>query len=146
MINIKAGSKLAIVGTVDPQTVINSEKFTDVVDMGVFHQAIGIALLGDMSNETIDFRCATCDADGSNAVTLKGITQLAASATANDLKQAAISVRADELIASGKTHVKFGLVTSSTGGGPAAVLALGLDARQEPASDNNLATVLEVKL
>lgn len=142
--NVKAKTKLAIVGTIDPQTVVNSEVFTDVVDMSVLHQAFAIALLGNMANETVDFKAYRCDSDGSNAVALTAATQRAASATANDNIQIAINVRSDDLIASGARYIKFGLVTGNSTGGPAAVTVLGVDARFGPASDLNLASVVEL--
>lgn len=144
-VNSGAGEKLALVGTVDPQTVANTEKFTDVVDMSKFHQVLAIALLGDMANETVDFKAYTCDSDGSNATSLKSCTQLAASASANDNKQLAIQVRADELGTLGKQYVKFGLVTGNTTGGPAAVAVIGLDGRFQPESDSDLASVAQIK-
>lgn len=145
-VNIAAGEKLAILGRINPQTVANTELFTDVVDLSRFHQAIGIALLGNMAAETIDFKCYSCDSDGSNATALKSATQLPSSATANDNAQVAISVRAEDLQASSKRYIKFGLVTGGATGGPAAAIALGVDARFEMASADNLASVKQVKL
>lgn len=145
-VNIAAGEKLAILGRINPQTVANTELFTDVVDLSRFHQAIGIALLGNMAAETIDFKCYSCDSDGSNATALKSATQLPSSATANDNAQVAISVRAEDLQASSKRYIKFGLVTGGATGGPAAAIALGVDGRFEMASADNLASVKQVKL
>lgn len=145
-INTKAGEKIAVVGTIDPQTVANTELFTDVVDMSKFHQALFIALLGDMAAETIDFTLYYCDSDGNNAAELKDCTQLAAHAANNDNDQLVISLRAEELLAAGKRYVKAGLVTGGATGGPAAVVALGVDAHYEPASDSDLASVVEIQL
>ena len=145
-VNIAAGEKLAILGRINPQTVANTELFTDVVDLSRFHQAIGIALLGNMAAETIDFKCYSCDSDGSNATALKSATQLPSSATANDNAQVAISVRAEDLQAGSKRYIKFGLVTGGATGGPAAAIVLGVDARFEMASADNLASVKQVKL
>lgn len=141
--NVKACEKIALVGTVDPQTVANVEKFTDVVDVASYHQVLGIAVLGNIASETIDFKAYRCDSAGNNAVALKSATQLGASASANDNTQVVINVTADELIASGAQYVKFGLVTGDTSGGPACVVALGVDGRFGPVS--NLASVQEVK-
>ena len=144
-VNIAAGEKLAILGRINPQTVANTEVFTDVVDLSRFHQALGIALLGNMAAENIDFKCYTCDSDGSNASALKAATQLAASATANDNAQVVISMRVEDLQATSKRYVKFGLVTGGATGGPAAAIALGVDARFEMASADNLVSVKQVK-
>jgi hypothetical protein len=141
--NVKAREKLAILGTIDPQTVVNTEVFTDVVDVSGFHQVYGIALLGNMAAETVDFKAYRCASDGNSAVALTSATQLAAHATNNDNKQIAINVRSDDLIASGARYIKFGLVTGGATGGAAAVVALGVDARFNPASSSNLSSVAE---
>ncbi|MGE5467288.1 MAG: hypothetical protein ACM3Y9_07690 [Ignavibacteria bacterium] len=142
--NAKAIEKLAIIGTIDPQTCANTELFSDVIDMSKFHQVIATLLTGDMANETVDFKCYRCASDGNSAVELKKATQRAASASANDNIQIAINVRADELMASGAQYVKFSVQTGNTTGGPAAVLIQGVDARFDPASDANLASVKEL--
>lgn len=143
----KAAENLTVIGTIDPQTVVNTELFSDVVDMSKFGQVFGIALLGNIAAETIDFKCYRCDSDGSNAAALKSATQLAAHATNNDNTQVVISVRAEELesASAGARYVKFGLVTGGATGGPAAVLALGVDPRQGVAADLDLASVQEIK-
>lgn len=143
--NRQLSEALAVVATIDPQTVANTELFTDVVDMQKHHQAIGIAQLGNMASETIDFKCYYCESDGSSAVALRSATQLSAHASNNDNKQVVIQIRAADLIASGKRYVKFGLVTGGATGGPASVLVLGGDLRSGPASDNDLASVAEIK-
>jgi len=142
--NIKATEKLGIIATIDPQTVANTELFSDVVDLSAFHQVIGVALLGNMASETIDFKAYRCASDGSSAVSLTAATQLAASASANDNSQIAINVRSDDLMAAGARYVKFGLVTGGATGGAASVLVLGVDARFGPASGANLATVKQL--
>lgn len=141
--NVKAREKLAILGTIDPQTVVNSEVFSDVVNLANFHQILGILSLGDMAAETIDFKAYRCASDGSAAVALTSATQLAAHASNNDNKQIKINVRSDDLIASGAQYVKFGLVTGNTVGGAASVVVLGVDGRFCPESANDLASVVQ---
>lgn len=141
--NVKATEKIALVGVVNPQTVANTELFSGVIDLAAYHQALGIALLGNMASETIDFKCYRCDADGSNAVAIKSATQLAASATANDNKQILINLTADELMASQAQYIKFGLVTGGATGGPACVVGLGVDSRFAPVTQAT--SVVEVK-
>jgi len=141
--NVKSSEKIALAAVVSPQTVANTEQFTGVVDLGAYQQALGIAMLGNMAAETINFTAYRCDSAGNNAVSLKAATQLSASATANDGKQIMINVTADELMAVGAQYIKFGLVTGDVAGGPAAVIALGVDGRTGPVSQP--ATVLEVK-
>lgn len=143
--NQKMCEGLALVGTVDPATVANSEVFTDVVDMGALQQAIAVAMLGNMAAETIDFKAYSCDSDGNNAaaITGKAATQLAAHASNNDGKQLVINLRDTDLLASGKQHVKFGLVTGGATGGPAAVAVFGA-LRQGRAADSDLSSVAEI--
>lgn len=145
MINAKASEKIAVVATIDPQTVANTELFSDPINMANFHQAMGIALLGNMAAETIDFKAYTCDSGGNNAVALRSATQLAAHASNNDNKQIVINVRAEEVLDSTYTYVKFGLVTGNTTGGPAAVVGLGVDPRELPITSADLSTVVEIK-
>jgi hypothetical protein len=146
MINEMASEKIAVIGTIDPQDVVNSEVFTDVVDMSKFHQAMFICCLGDMASETIDFVVYNCDSDGNNASALKSATQLAANAANNDNKQIVIAVRDQELLTVAQTtrYLKAGLVTGGASGGPACVVALGVDAKHGPASDDDLSTVVEI--
>jgi len=142
--NTIAAREIALVGTIDPATVANTEVFTDVIDMTKFGQVFGIALLGNMAAETIDFKAYTCASDGSSKVALKSCTQLAAHASTNDNTQLAINVRAAEVGASGR-YIVFGLVTGNSTGGPCAVAALGTDPRFGPASDSDLASVVQIK-
>lgn len=143
--NQKLSEALALLGTVDPATVANTEVFTDVIDFGAIQQAIAIAALGNMAAETIDFKFYSCDSDGSNAaaVTGKAATQLAAHASTNDNKQLIINVRDTDLLASGKQHGKFGIVTGGATGGPAFVGVFGA-LRQGAAADNDLSSVAQI--
>ena len=59
----KLSEILAVVATIDPATIANTETFTDVVDMGANAQAIAIASLGNMASETIDFKCYSRDSE-----------------------------------------------------------------------------------
>lgn len=135
--NAKPGEIVAVVGKISPQTVSNSATvYSDVVDLSKYTAVQAIALFGDMANETIDFKCYTCDSDGSNPSALSGyaMTQLAASASANDNKGAIINLLSDGLIASGKQYVKFGLVTGGGTGGSCAMVVQGLFPRFAPVS------------
>lgn len=142
--NVKLGSVLPVIGTVDPATVANTIAYTDVIDMSKYDQAVATLLLGNMAAETIDFACYTCNADGSSPVSLKAATQLAASAGANDGAQIVIAVLAAELLATDKRYIKFGVVTGNTTGGPAAVVVHGVP-RYGLASERDLSTVAEIK-
>lgn len=141
----KISEAFAVVATLDPGTVTNTEVFTDVVDMGVLLQVMAVAMLGNMAAETIDFKAYSCDSDGSNAAAITGraATQLAAHATTSDNKQLIINIRDTDLLASGKQHVKFGLVTGGATGGPASIVVIGAP-RQGIASANDLSSVAEI--
>lgn len=145
MQNGKLSEGLAVVATIDPATIANTETFTDVVDMGANSQAMAVALLGNMASETIDFKAYSCDSDGTNAAAISGraATQLAAHASNNDAKQLVINLRDGDLLASGKQHVKFGLVTGGATGGPASVVVLARP-RQGLASAADLSSVVEI--
>lgn len=43
----KLSEAIALVGTIDPATVANTEVFTDVVDMGAHVQVMAVALIGN---------------------------------------------------------------------------------------------------
>lgn len=144
--NVLASEKVALIGTIDPVTVANTETFTDVIDMSKFHQVLAIAFLGDMAAETIDFKCYVCDSAGNNASAIKSATQLTGHATNNDNSQIIIGVRGEDLLpqTTYNRYVKFGLVTGGATGGPAAVAVLGVDAKYGPAVDHDLSSVKEV--
>lgn len=143
--NINVGEALPVVSTIDPQTVANTAKVGDYVDMSLWEQLIFIFALGSMAAETIDASVYEAqDSSGTGAQSLKAATQLAASATANDDSQIVITVRAEDL-SDGFTHVAPRLVTGNTTGGPASCVGLGYISRFEPGSDNDLSTVKEIK-
>ena len=143
MLNSKMGSYLAVLATIDPQAVVATELFSDVIDCSDTDEIMAIALLGGWASETIDFRVCYCDSDGSNPVTLKAATQLAAHATNNDNTQLVICVNANQLAVSGKQHIKVGLVSGSSSGGTAGVVVLGTS-RYIPASGQDLASVQQI--
>lgn len=143
--NAKLSESVAVVGVINPATVANTEVFTTVVDMGANVQAVAVAMIGNIPAETVDFKAYSCDSDGNNAAAITGraATQLAAHASNNDNKQMIINVRDGDLVASGKQHVKFGLVTGGATGGPCAVVVMGAP-RQGIASGNDLSSVAEI--
>lgn len=143
--NAKLSESVAVVGVINPATVANTEVFTTVVDMGANVQAVAVAMIGNIPAETVDFKAYSCDSDGNNAAAITGraATQLAAHASNNDNKQLIINVRDGDLVASGKQHIKFGLVTGGATGGPCAVVVLGAP-RQGIASGNDLSSVAEI--
>jgi len=143
MINSKMGSYLAVLGTLDPVAVVATEVFTDIVDCADTDEIMAILSIGAMASETVDFKCYYCDSDGSNPIALKSAVQLAAHASNNDNTQLVICIDANQLAASGKRHVKFGVVTGSSSGGIMSIVVIGTS-RYIPASGQDLASVQQI--
>ena len=143
--NSTFSDRVAIVGAIDPDAYSASgsyDKLTDAIDMSRWGRAAFIVAAGDIDDTgTVDFKVSQCATSGGTYTDLSGkaITQLV---TADDDKQAVVEVSADELGA-GMRYLKGNLQTA-TAGSDVAVIALGLDAREEPASDNDLASVDEI--
>lgn len=146
MFGYNVSSMVAVIGTIDPVVVTTTELFTDVLDFSRWDQVMAIAMTGDMAASTLDFSAYSCVAAGTSAVLIKGTTQLASSATANDLSQLIITLRASEVgaLTGNKQYGKFGLVSSGSGG-PCAVVVLGFQNRYGTAQVNDLASVLQIK-
>lgn len=112
-----------------------------------FDQVLVTFNLGDMAAETIDCKVQTCDSDGtSNTADLKAATQLAAHASNNDNKVITITVRQEDLIASGKKHIRGVITTGNTVGGTCCIVAHGVGAKYGPGSDSDASAVVQVKL
>jgi hypothetical protein len=137
--------RVAVVGTVDPQTVANSEKLTDAVDMSKWHEVMFVFLTGDMAAETIDFKLQESATSGGTYTDISGkaATQLAAHASNNDNKQLVINLKSEEL-SSGMRYVKGRAITGGATGGPACIVALGVKPRFGPGSDDDLSSVAEI--
>lgn len=138
-----------VIGTIDPQTLADTEVFSDVIDMSKFEQVACIFLTGDMNASTgsLVARAVTCDSAGNNAAALKTAATIAAAANASDNKQVVIEVANEDLAggaAKADRYVKFGAVSGSTGGAAAAVV-LG-KAFHRPSSNHDLATVAEIEI
>lgn len=139
--------KVAIGGVIDPDVTTASTVVSDYMSMADFESAMAIILAGTLgTNATLDAKLVQAtdsSGTGSKDITGKAITQLTEAGTDSD-KQAIINCRAEELdVANGFTHVALSMTvavaTSDVGG-----ILLGLNARSEPASDNDLASVDEI--
>ena len=116
------------------------------ISMKNIGKALFVFRLGDMANETVDCIVETCDSNGANNATLKSATQRPASASDNDSKIITISVDANELGASGKTHVRGKVTTGAGTGGTVSIAALGLEPRYGPVSAYDSTNVVEIKV
>ena len=143
--NSTFSDRVAIIGVIDPDAYTASgsyDKLTDAIDMSLWGRVAFVVTAGDIEDTgTVDFKVTECATSGGSYTDLSGkaITQLT---TADDDKQAVIEVSADE-VGSGMRYLK-GALKTATAASDAAVVALGLDAREEPASDNDLASVDEI--
>jgi hypothetical protein len=139
-------SEVAIVaGFVGPATVNTTPILSSAVDMSKFRRAMFILALGDMASETIDFKLQWSATSGGTYadVTGKAITQLAASASANDNAQCIINLDAADLPA-GAQFVKGRAITGGATGGSACILGIGMDPTYGPASTDKSASVLQI--
>jgi hypothetical protein len=138
--------RIAVVGTIDPQEYGSStEKFTDVIDTAEFQQFMFVFMLGNMVSASITCRVVNCDSSGDNASALKTATVLAASASGNDNDQIVIAVSADELASKTNKYLKGGIVSASSASVVFGAVVLAGDARYGPASNDDLATVVEIE-
>lgn len=143
--NSTFNERVAVVGVVDPDAYTASgsyDKTTDAIDMSKWNRVAFIVMAGDVEDTgTIDFKVTESDMSGGSYTDVadKAITQLT---TDDDDKQAIIEVTAADLTDDNR-YVR-GELRTATAASDVSVVALGLDARNEPAGAGNLASVAEV--
>lgn len=146
--NSLASERAAVLATIDPDVTTASTVVSDYCDMTKFRRVMAVVMAGTLgSNATLDakLRQAT-DASGTSVkdITGKSITQLTQAGTDASDKQAIINCMAEELdVEGGFTHVALS-VTLAVATSDLGAVVLGFDARHEPASDNDLASVDEI--
>ncbi len=139
-----AAEMLAVVSTIDPQTVANTPIVGDYVAAKNHQKVVFTFLLGNMAAETIDCSVLEAtDASGTGAQAYKAATQLAAHATNNDNRQVVIEVDTSKL-STGFTHFAPRMVTGGATGGPASAVGVAVGSRHEPATDGDLSSVAEI--
>ncbi len=146
MIAGKIHENMALIGTIDPQTITTSEIFTDVIDVADFSKVMVTFLTGNMAAEDVTCRVVTCDSAGNNAAALKTATTLAGHATNNDNKQIIIEIDCDELAEGGTNanrYIKGGAVSAGSGGAMAAVVH-GIP-RHLPGTNVDLTSIAEIE-
>lgn len=135
--------RLPLIGTIDPQTITDTEIFSDVIDMGKYLRVRATFLGGNMdAGATLTCRAVTCDADGNNAAALKTATALTAG---TDNGQVEIEVTNEDLAGGGANadrYIKFGAVSAGSGG-PVACAVYG-EPFELPAT--GLASVAEIEI
>ena len=136
----------AVVAVIDPDANAAGALTSAYVSMSDFESIQAIILSGTMGTSgTLDAKLVQAtDSSGTGVkdITGKAITQMVKAT--NDDDQAVINCRAEELdAANGFDHVALVLTTAVATGDSAAVV-MGHNPRFAPASDNDLASVVEI--
>lgn len=146
---LRPSDRAAVVATIDPDVLTATTHDSDWVDMSKFERIMAIAMVGTLG-EGAEFDAKLQQASDSSGTGAKDITGKAITQWTEDTspvsedKQAVINCRADELdVTNGFTHARLRITvgTASSDGG---AVILGFDARQQPASDNDLSSVAEI--
>ncbi|MCC6580063.1 MAG: hypothetical protein IT440_06440 [Phycisphaeraceae bacterium] len=141
--NSTFSQRVAVAAALDPQSVDNTNVTSDWANLSKFGRVAFVVNVGAIAaTSTVDVALyeATSNAGaGAQALTGKAITQLV---TAGANQQAVIEARADEL-SDGFTHVAC-RVTVGVSTAVVSAVGLGIDARAEPASDNDIASVVQI--
>jgi hypothetical protein len=145
--NILPSDRLAILAAINPVSQGAGAVSTGWVAMQNWRSMIAIIQAGALgASATLDAKLEQAtngSGAGAKDIPAKAITQLT-QAGADGNKQAIINLRQTELdFQNGYSHVRLTLTVATTASLIAAVL-LGLDARYNPASDNDAATVDEI--
>ena len=145
--NILSSHHAALVGVIDPDATAASVVSTGWINMANFERLMAIIFAGTLgASATVDAKLEQAtDGAGAGAkdITGKAITQLTQAGGDSD-KEAVINLSADEmdinnLFTHARLTVTVGVATSDIGAG-----VFGLVPRYGPASDNDLATVVEI--
>lgn len=141
--NSTLSQRVAVVAALDPQTIDDTNAVSDYASMAKFARAAFVVSVGNIdAATTVDAELLEAtDAAGTGAQAIEGkaVTQLGAT---DDNKQTVIELAAGEL-SPGFTHVAC-RVTVAGDTADVSVLGLGIDARHEPASDNDIASVAQI--
>jgi hypothetical protein len=138
---------VAVLGTIDPDAYTAAAYTSDYADAGEFESLMAVIMAGTLgSSATLDAKLVQAtdsSGTGSKDITGKAITQLTQAGTDSD-KQAIINCRAEELdLANEFSHVAI-VMTVAVATSDAGAVLLGTNARSNPASDNDLASVDEI--
>jgi len=142
----RPSEKVAVVGTVDPDAAATGAFNTDWVKVADFQQVMFTIMAGIIeAGGTIDFKVQEADdSTGGNAATLaSGTLNITQMTTADNDEQTVVNVDS-EMLSNTFTHVR-GVLQITVAAADSAVLVQGLLPRYGPASDNDLASVGEIK-
>ncbi len=140
----KMTERIALVGVVDPDANAAGTFRTDPIDMADFNEAMLIFLLGTgvtTGSHVLSANEEAVSGTGSGSVAISGKAAGALTTGQND-SQAIVHVRASDL-QQGFRFV-YGVLVQTTAGADSAVVALGGSPRFHPASDYDLASLVEI--
>lgn len=142
----RLSERLAVVAAIDPDAYGTGAQESDIIDMSLHRRVLFFVMAGTLgTSATLDFKVeASANSNMSSAsdLTGKAITQLTQAGTDSD-KQAIVEVTAAEVRDAGARYIR-GVLTIGTAGSDAGVLAVAGDARYQPASEYDLASVDEI--
>lgn len=146
MYSNRLSQQLALVATIDPQSVGVGTSDSDAVDMATFRRCAFVVLTGVLgASATVDFKLRWSATSGGTYadITGKAITQLVKAS--HDNSQAIVEITAEELLTADATarFVK-GRITVGTAASIVGVVALADTARYVPASDFDLASNVQI--
>jgi hypothetical protein len=132
----KAHDIAAVVGAIDPQSANNTTLTSDWVDMSKFKTAAFVLSVGT-TDCTVAFKLVEAkDSSATGAQDLSGKAITSYTAT-DDNKQAVISVNDTDLtVNTGYGWVRASITLSNATAGLVSLVAIGLQPRFSPASDN----------
>ncbi len=142
----RLSERLALVACIDPDAYGTGAVNSDVIDMLQHRRILFVVMAGDIaSTGKLDFAVYGDTASNGSFATLitgKSITQLTQAGTDSD-KQAIVEVSSEEVQAQGKRYIR-GVMTFTTAGGDAGMVAVAGDSRYQPNNVFDLASVDEI--
>lgn len=146
-INSLPSERAAVVGVIDADAYTANTYTSGYISMALFERFMAVLTVGTMgTNATLNAKLiAYTDSAGSNPDDIAGsaITALTQAGTDSD-KQVVINFDTANLAGTAKTHFRLS-VTTATEAVDFGAIVLGFDPLYGPASDNDLATVDEIK-
>lgn len=138
-----AKSRVAVVGVVNPASQSVGAVETAAIDASKFFKVVFVLQTGVLgTSATVDFVVkGDAASGGAYATTLKTATQIVKAS--GDNKQVVAEVTSEELGQAGLRYVK-GVATVGTAASILGMVALGVDGRYKPETDNDLASVAQI--
>lgn len=139
------GERLPIVGVINPASISASTVLTGAIDMKNFRRVTFYIVTGVLgASATVDFKVTASLTSGGTYVDVTGraITQIVKAS--GDNVQVALEVTAEQVAAQSLRFIK-GSLTIATAASIVGVLAIADGLRYSDASENDLATVAQIK-